>query len=150
MSAPSPPFSSFPAFSSFPDIEPGSSKSKQEPSSAESEKREKSKRSRDQDKSRDRWKRGRHGHEDEDERRKKKSKKSRGDRERQPEDNHAPASHESRRHPSALAEDLAYRSFYSDRKGDILNVTYGGVHAGDVPKYHLVAREYHALLCNDR
>jgi hypothetical protein len=30
--------------------------------------------------------------------------------------------------------------FYSDRKGDHLNVRYGGLHAGDVPKYHLVGR----------
>ncbi|KAH7928477.1 DUF1740-domain-containing protein [Leucogyrophana mollusca] len=31
-------------------------------------------------------------------------------------------------------------TFYSDRKGDPLNVTYGRLHAGDVPKYHLVDR----------
>ncbi|KDQ63400.1 hypothetical protein JAAARDRAFT_147686 [Jaapia argillacea MUCL 33604] len=30
--------------------------------------------------------------------------------------------------------------FYSDRKGDPLNVRYGGLHAGDIPKYHPVAR----------
>ncbi|KAJ7293452.1 NRDE-2, necessary for RNA interference-domain-containing protein [Mycena rebaudengoi] len=28
------------------------------------------------------------------------------------------------------------RLFYSDRKGDPLNIRYGGLHAGDVPKYH--------------
>src|ERR1700722_6037925 len=32
--------------------------------------------------------------------------------------------------------------FYSDRKGDPLNVRYGGLHTGDVPKYHLVDREW--------
>jgi hypothetical protein len=28
--------------------------------------------------------------------------------------------------------------FYTDRKGDRLNVSYGGLHAGDIPKYRLV------------
>lgn len=31
--------------------------------------------------------------------------------------------------------------FYSDRKGDPLNLTYGRLHTGDVPKYRPVARE---------
>jgi hypothetical protein len=31
--------------------------------------------------------------------------------------------------------------FFSDRKGDQLNVTYGGIHAGDIPKYHVVNRK---------
>lgn len=31
--------------------------------------------------------------------------------------------------------------FYSDRKGDALNLTYGCLHTGDVPKYRPVARE---------
>ena len=31
--------------------------------------------------------------------------------------------------------------FYSDRKGDSLNLTYGCLHTGDVPKYRPVARE---------
>ncbi|KAG2150143.1 NRDE-2, necessary for RNA interference-domain-containing protein [Suillus cothurnatus] len=30
--------------------------------------------------------------------------------------------------------------FISDRKGDQLNVTYGGIHAGNIPKYHIVNR----------
>ncbi|KAJ8591485.1 hypothetical protein M405DRAFT_734897 [Rhizopogon salebrosus TDB-379] len=30
--------------------------------------------------------------------------------------------------------------FFSDRKGDQLNITYGGIHAGNIPKYHLVNR----------
>jgi hypothetical protein len=33
--------------------------------------------------------------------------------------------------------------FFSDRKGDQLNITYGGIHAGNIPKYHLVNRESH-------
>lgn len=31
--------------------------------------------------------------------------------------------------------------FYSDRKGDALNLTYGCLHTSDVPKYRPVARE---------
>lgn len=31
--------------------------------------------------------------------------------------------------------------FYSDRKGDPLNITYGGLYAGSVPKYRLQARK---------
>ena len=30
------------------------------------------------------------------------------------------------------------RFFYSDRKGDLLNIQYGGLHGGDIPKYRLV------------
>lgn len=30
------------------------------------------------------------------------------------------------------------RFFYSDRKGDLLNIQYGGLHAGDIPKYRIV------------
>lgn len=30
--------------------------------------------------------------------------------------------------------------FISDRKGDQLNITYGGIHAGNIPKYHVVNR----------
>ncbi|KIY45744.1 hypothetical protein FISHEDRAFT_76294 [Fistulina hepatica ATCC 64428] len=37
------------------------------------------------------------------------------------------------------AEHDPSRSYYSDRKGDPLNVTYGGIHGGDVPRYHLFA-----------
>ena len=30
------------------------------------------------------------------------------------------------------------RFFYSDRKGDLLNIHYGGLHADDIPKYRIV------------
>jgi hypothetical protein len=30
------------------------------------------------------------------------------------------------------------RFFYSDRKGDLLNIHYGALHAGDIPKYRIV------------
>lgn len=39
-----------------------------------------------------------------------------------------------------VANEQASKYFFSDRKGDALNIRYGGLHAGDVPKYHLVAR----------
>jgi hypothetical protein len=39
------------------------------------------------------------------------------------------------------SRDYATPLFYSDRIGDPLNVHYGGLHAGDIPKHHLVARE---------
>jgi hypothetical protein len=32
--------------------------------------------------------------------------------------------------------------FYSDRKGDPMNIQYGGLHAGDVPKHWLVGGKY--------
>jgi hypothetical protein len=35
--------------------------------------------------------------------------------------------------------------FFTDRRGDPFNVTYGGLHTHDIPKHHLVGRElcYH-------
>ncbi|KIK82299.1 hypothetical protein PAXRUDRAFT_832295 [Paxillus rubicundulus Ve08.2h10] len=35
--------------------------------------------------------------------------------------------------------------FYSDRKGDSLNITYGSLHANDVPKYRPVSHGKHVL-----
>ncbi|KAI6007197.1 NRDE-2, necessary for RNA interference-domain-containing protein [Pisolithus albus] len=35
-------------------------------------------------------------------------------------------------------QDHSQWSFFSDRKGDPLNITYGGIHAGDLPKYRPV------------
>lgn len=32
--------------------------------------------------------------------------------------------------------------YYSDRKGDELTVKYGRLHAGDIPKYNILGREY--------
>lgn len=40
--------------------------------------------------------------------------------------------------------------FYSDRKGDILNLQYGRLHAGDVPKYRLVGGTLLFSSSNDR
>lgn len=52
---------------------------------------------------------------------------------------------------SELAEftDIISRpAFYSDRKGDILNVKYGRIHSGDIPKYGLLGREYIRRVCD--
>ncbi|KAJ7103657.1 NRDE-2, necessary for RNA interference-domain-containing protein [Mycena belliarum] len=43
---------------------------------------------------------------------------------------------ESPQHDPAPQHDAASRLYYSDRKGDPLNITYGGLHSRDVPKYH--------------
>ena len=37
-----------------------------------------------------------------------------------------------------LVDESAWRLFYSDRRGDMLNIQFGGLHVGDVPKYRLV------------
>lgn len=29
--------------------------------------------------------------------------------------------------------------FFTDRKGDLMNLQYGGIHSGDIPKHYLVA-----------
>ena len=130
MAAPS--FSSFPpSFSSFPDLNEGNSKSAEELSSSrrdETQKRGKSKK----DKGIKEW------------------KQKREDR-RHVEDSHkSKYSNDGRltyREDMDLKEmmgdsrDYATPLFYSDRTGDPLNVHYGGLHAGDVPKHHLVARK---------
>jgi hypothetical protein len=38
----------------------------------------------------------------------------------------------------ASKDTLQDRLFYSDRRGDFLNIQFGGLHVGDVPKYHVV------------
>ena len=40
-------------------------------------------------------------------------------------------------HSSSLVDD-SYRLFFSDRKPDRLNIQYGGLHAGDVPRYRSI------------
>lgn len=41
----------------------------------------------------------------------------------------------------ALGDKDSRPVFFIDRKGDQLNVRYGGLHAGDIPKYKLIDRE---------
>lgn len=42
-------------------------------------------------------------------------------------------------------QDHTQWSFFSDRKGDPLNITYGSIHAGDLPKYRPVNQGRHIL-----
>ncbi|KAG5718792.1 UPF0614 protein [Termitomyces sp. T112] len=122
MSAPS--FSSFPpSFSSFPDLDTGPST----PSLAQPTK----KGSRDKDKR---------------ERRKGKSK----DKKRSPgstTDTLDCNSENSRyiEHDTSSASNITSRFYYSDRKGDLYNIQYGGLHAGDIPKYHIIDRGRYIL-----
>jgi hypothetical protein len=46
-----------------------------------------------------------------------------------------------RNEDATIGGDGALPLFYSDRRGDSLNVRFGGLHAGDVPKHFLVDRE---------
>ena len=39
---------------------------------------------------------------------------------------------------TAKQQDVSQLAFFSDRKGDPLNVQYGGIYSKQVPKYHLV------------
>ncbi|GJE85747.1 NRDE-2, necessary for RNA interference-domain-containing protein [Phanerochaete sordida] len=137
MSAP-PSFSSFPpAFGSFPELEPGPSKPKQQSSSEHKEKREKSRPKKDKDRDR---KKHRTDREDSDNDRRSERKKQKHDRPKYQDADSVPGSRERKQYSATVPEELTYSSFYSDRKGDILNVTYGGIHAGDIPKYRPIAR----------
>lgn len=44
------------------------------------------------------------------------------------------------------AMELSHANFFSDSRGDPLNLTYGGLHAGDIPRYNLVNRRSSCLL----
>ncbi|KAG6878633.1 hypothetical protein C0993_001156 [Termitomyces sp. T159_Od127] len=41
---------------------------------------------------------------------------------------------------TSSVENETSRLYYSDRKGDRYNIQYGGLHAGDIPKYHIIDR----------
>ncbi|PCH33837.1 hypothetical protein WOLCODRAFT_61797 [Wolfiporia cocos MD-104 SS10] len=148
MSAPS--FSSFPpTFSSFPDLDPGPSKSKDE--THQSKKRsKKEERGEDERKQRKRRReKGERGRSSEHGRGKEHSSHSRRrdeDRERDRhyggvDDERAKAEEDGRMRneyePLSRGPD-ALPLYITDRKGDPLNVRYGGLHAGSVPRYHLV------------
>ena len=133
-----PSFSSFPpSFSSFPDL--GGS-SRQEPETSGSVHQGDS---RDKGKESDRKKRKR------DRRRDKHSNRGRTpsrEREREKEsskdnsytfdDERKKAEEDSAR--GTREQDILQPVFFSDKKGDPLNVQYGGIYSRDVPKYHLV------------
>ncbi|KAF8167773.1 NRDE-2, necessary for RNA interference-domain-containing protein [Crassisporium funariophilum] len=123
MSAPS--FPSFPpSFSSFPDLDAGPSKQSEPTKKRDREKRRKHDSS---SKNRDRV---RHGKE---ERGKERHSPRRG--------GDFPFNDDEQRKKLDDTQKLnveTHRFFYSDRKGDSMNIQYGGLHAGDVPKYRLI------------
>ncbi|OSC99517.1 DUF1740-domain-containing protein [Trametes coccinea BRFM310] len=173
MSTPS--FSSFPAFSTFPDLDPGPSTrsaatfaDKDEDKEKEKKHHKKSRRDQDRDSDTDRKKRKhKHRHDkhrrddarsdsDDDDGARREPKRDRHRhrrRSRSPssrqrsyggsDDERRKAEEDRRRHAHAdseislasIKEGLLY---ITDRRGDPLNVRYGGLHAGDVPKYRLV------------
>jgi len=111
--------SSFPpSFSSFPDFDALSKSKSERTASTEDFKQEKKKK---------------HGPSSKKEKRRKREKESRrGSRERTPPPEDPSPKHEDSR------QFEQNRFFYSDRKGDPLNIQYGGLHAGDIPRYHVV------------
>ena len=139
MSAPS--FSSFPpSFSSFPDIEPGPSKpssSKREDTQQKDKVREKRDKERKKKERKGERRRG-DGYDvsDEERRRRKKESRRRDEGDLRDREDYT----ESRNGYSDMGSGTV-PLFYSDRKGDQLNLTYGGLHAGDVPRYNLVCRK---------
>ena len=155
MSAPS--FTSFPkSFSSFPDFEEGSSSLPNSRQSRDSESRKnreyeserhghskKRSRSRERtDRKKDKRKRERHGTDDD----KKRRHRDRAHNERS-EEGHRSQTGQTR----VDSSDLMYREdgsilFVFDRKGDPLNVTYGGLHSGDIPRYRFFAGKHLLLL----
>ncbi|KAH9944116.1 NRDE-2, necessary for RNA interference-domain-containing protein [Epithele typhae] len=154
MSAPS--FSSFPpSFTSFPELDPGPSS---RPSTTATDKakerkqRKKDKLRNDQDVDR-KHKKSKHSPEKDKEKgrvkgREKEDKRSSRHRSRSNSLARNDQRDEERR--QKVEEDRQVRAdhalesrerlvYFSDRKGDSLNAHYGGLHAGDVPKYRLVA-----------
>ncbi|KAG2023085.1 hypothetical protein CC2G_000786 [Coprinopsis cinerea AmutBmut pab1-1] len=141
-----------PSFASFPDFdrensrepEPSSSKPIRDSESKKERRRDErrrrshsrspSRREKGGDRDKDRhWKREKEKHKsrdrDEEKRRRREEKKSRHEER---------AANEVIGSPAPI-EDTSYRLFFSDRKPDKLNVVYGGLHQGDVPKYRMVA-----------
>lgn len=145
MAAPS--FSSFPpTFSSFPDTEPEASTSKQPAERSSRSKRDRS----DKKPSTHKHRRDKDSKEDKEERkRKKKHSRPHKDYDLFEDElkSKAQARDESETLPSAVEDAPLY---YTDRKGDPLNVTYGGLHTYHIPKHHLVDRKYRSASSSSR
>lgn len=128
MSAPS--FPSFPpSFSSFPDLDTGPSTNASEPLKTRDFLRENNKKKKRHDKSDTRG-----------EKRKRTKNTSNSKGYTFDDDERLKANEDSK---SQVKEETS-RLFFSDGKGDRYNVEYGGLHAGEVPKYHIVDRK---LVC---
>lgn len=134
---------SVPSFTSFPTLELEPSKTSKEDKKSDrrnqdstAERSSSSKRRRERDSSRERRRdkdRSKGEEKDKDRRRNKDKEKHREkDRKRRRHDDvdHKPDV------PSTVDE--SYRIFYSDRKPDRLNIQYGGLHSGNIPKYRAV------------
>ena len=136
MSAPPPSFSSFPpVFSSFPDTEAGDSERKVNITPSPTEKVKKTKHKKDSKKDRHPKERLKESARD-DEVRGKTHKEYMREKDMYLGNDKL---HERTSYPAEPTLDLAPHLFYSDRKGDTKNITYGGLHAGDVPKHNLLA-----------
>ncbi|CAA7259932.1 unnamed protein product [Cyclocybe aegerita] len=138
MSGPPPSFLSFPpSFSSFPNLEELAGPSQGDSSS----KHEHEKRKKKKDHSSSKEHPSRHK-KDSDRKREKEHRKYKhtkdGEYRKRDEERHEEAY---RRDTGASLRD----GFYSDRRGDPLNIQFGGLHAGDIPKYHIVGRSRHVL-----
>lgn len=163
MSAPS--FSSFPAFNTFPDLDPGpstrTSTSKEDNLKEDDKKRhKKSKRDDgglepDGDRKKKKHKHDKYRREDRAEVRDKHKRRSRSPARHKGyggSDDERGKAEEDRMHShddpqlSGVKQGLVY---FTDRKGDLLNVRYGGLHAGDIPKHRLVDSEYSATTRSD-
>ncbi|KZT75158.1 hypothetical protein DAEQUDRAFT_720374 [Daedalea quercina L-15889] len=142
MSAPS--FSSFPpSFSSFPNLDPGPSKRSATPAEGSADIRKRKKKEGDDKKRKER----KHGYDMKD----RGSSERRLGRSRKYDEERVYIGSDDER--LKAREDISIRAekpdtsetykeqlpYYTDRKGDPLNVEYGGLHAGSVPRYHLVS-----------
>lgn len=146
MSAPS--FSSFPpSFTSFPDLDPGPSKRSSTPKNdAPSSKKPSKHKERDDVARKDRKrKHEKHKHDALSHSKRHRSEKGYV----RPDDDALKAQED-----ASLRREEAYNIqrpgspplYFTDRKGDPLNVQYGGLHAGSVPRYYLVGCEC-SLIC---
>jgi hypothetical protein len=129
-----------PTFSSFPDLEsqePNKTKSKKEHRSRKEKHREQDDRpSRKHSRSRSRSQEG------PSKRRKHRSKKEEKDpRASIFEDEKLHSKGRRERSTSNERDDTPYsRDYFVDKRGDVRNITYGGLHQGDVPKFHRAGR----------
>lgn len=136
-----------PSFSSFPDIDPGSSKRSSSPAANESAHNHRTIDFGKRDRS------GKRGHREKDKLSSKREKYIQSDVWHGSEpratggllDNERLKANEDRLRVEQQAQErdrwVPRPLFYSDRKGDTLNLTYGRLHTSDVPKYRPVVRE---------
>ncbi|KAI0652187.1 DUF1740-domain-containing protein [Trametes meyenii] len=150
MSVPS--FPSFPAFTTFPDLDPGpSTRTSAAPEGKAKEKKHRKKYRQDEDHELDAGRKkkkhrhdkpseqeertdGRHRHRRRSRSHERRKDYGRGDDERKKAEEDRRNQHDES-DLAGVRESLVY---FTDRKGDPLNVRYGGLHAGDVPKHRLV------------